>query len=107
MGPGFRVLDAGCGTGDNAIFLAEQLRGTGATVTGIDLSAHSLDIASARAKARGSTSTSGRRASKRRPAWGLGSSTTSSPRACCTTCRTRARVCGRCAGCSRRAAGSG
>ncbi len=53
VGPGFRVLDAGCGTGDNAIFLAEQLRGTGATVTGIDLSAHSLDIAGARAKARG------------------------------------------------------
>ncbi|MFN8507779.1 MAG: methyltransferase domain-containing protein [Dehalococcoidia bacterium] len=53
IGPGFHVLDAGCGTGDNAIFLAEQLRGTGATVTGVDLSEHSLAIAAARARARG------------------------------------------------------
>jgi len=53
IGRGFRVLDAGCGTGDNAIFLAEQLWGTGATVTGVDLSGQSLAIAAARARARG------------------------------------------------------
>src|SRR5438552_205007 len=41
----FRVLDAGCGTGDNTIFLAEQLRGTGAQVVALDFSSTSLEIA--------------------------------------------------------------
>jgi 2-polyprenyl-3-methyl-5-hydroxy-6-metoxy-1,4-benzoquinol methylase len=50
---GFRVLDAGCGTGDNAVFIAEQLRGTGAEVVGLDLSEASLSVAAARAEARG------------------------------------------------------
>ncbi len=49
----FRVLDAGCGTGDAAIFMAEQLRGSGARVTGVDLSEASLAVARARAEVRG------------------------------------------------------
>lgn len=49
----FRVLDAGCGTGDAAIFMAEQLRDTGARVTGVDLSQASLAVARARAEVRG------------------------------------------------------
>lgn len=51
-GPGFRALDAGCGTGDNTIFLAEQLRACGGTVVGVDISTASLAIAGARARAR-------------------------------------------------------
>ncbi|MSQ31551.1 MAG: class I SAM-dependent methyltransferase [Dehalococcoidia bacterium] len=49
----FRVLDAGCGTGDNTIFLAEQLRGTGAEVVALDFSSASLTIARRRAELRG------------------------------------------------------
>ncbi|MCC6311193.1 MAG: class I SAM-dependent methyltransferase [Trueperaceae bacterium] len=52
-GPGFRALDAGCGTGDNAIFLGEQLRGPGGNVVAVDISAASLEVARARAAARG------------------------------------------------------
>ncbi|MGE3075064.1 MAG: class I SAM-dependent methyltransferase [Dehalococcoidia bacterium] len=48
----FRALDAGCGTGDSAIFMAEQLRECGAQVVGIDLSEASLDIARQRAERR-------------------------------------------------------
>ncbi|MEO8541367.1 MAG: class I SAM-dependent methyltransferase, partial [bacterium] len=51
--PGFRALDAGCGTGDSAIFLAEQLRASGGTVVGFDLSEASLAIAKERAERRG------------------------------------------------------
>ncbi len=51
--PGFRALDAGCGTGDSAIFLAEQLRSAGGSVVGFDLSAASLAIAQERAERRG------------------------------------------------------
>lgn len=51
----FQVLDAGCGTGDNTVFLAEQLRGTGATITALDFSSASLDIARRRVAARGLT----------------------------------------------------
>jgi SAM-dependent methyltransferase len=49
-----RALVAGGGTGDGAIMLAQQLadRGTG-TVTYMDMSAASLDVAQGRAKARG------------------------------------------------------
>ncbi len=49
---GFRALVAGGGTGDAAIYLAEQLRGRG-QVTYIDLSAASRAIAEARAAVRG------------------------------------------------------
>jgi SAM-dependent methyltransferase len=53
MGPGFRVLDAGCGTGDNTVFAAHQLRDTGGEVVGLDLSDASLAITRARLQARG------------------------------------------------------
>jgi len=49
----FHVLDAGCGTGDATVFFAEQLRGTGARVTAIDLSAASLEITRQRLVKRG------------------------------------------------------
>ncbi len=49
----FRVLVAGGGTGDNVIFLAEQLRGTDARIVHLDLSAASLAIARERARIRG------------------------------------------------------
>ncbi len=52
FGDGFRVLVAGGGTGDHSIFLAEQLRDYDASVTYIDISGASLDIARERAKAR-------------------------------------------------------
>ena len=51
----FRVLDAGCGTGDNTVFLAEQLRGTGAQVVALDFSSTSLEIARRRVEVRGLT----------------------------------------------------
>ncbi|MFA7249304.1 MAG: class I SAM-dependent methyltransferase [Dehalococcoidia bacterium] len=50
---GFRVLDAGCGTGDNTVFLAEQLRGTGAEIVALDFSSASLEIAARRIERRG------------------------------------------------------
>jgi 2-polyprenyl-3-methyl-5-hydroxy-6-metoxy-1,4-benzoquinol methylase len=52
-GPGFRVLDAGCGTGDNTVFAAHQLRDSGAEVVGLDLSEASLSVTRARLQARG------------------------------------------------------
>ncbi|MSO69349.1 MAG: class I SAM-dependent methyltransferase [Alphaproteobacteria bacterium] len=50
----FRALVAGCGTGDGAIMLAQQLadRGGPAEIICLDLSTASLGIATARAKAR-------------------------------------------------------
>ena len=48
-----RVLDAGCGTGDSTICMAEQLRDTGARVTALDFSSASLDITRQRAGVRG------------------------------------------------------
>jgi tetratricopeptide (TPR) repeat protein/ubiquinone/menaquinone biosynthesis C-methylase UbiE len=51
----FRVLVAGCGTGDSVIWLAYQLRDTQAEIVAIDLSGASLEIAQARAKIRGLT----------------------------------------------------
>ncbi|GMQ87747.1 MAG: class I SAM-dependent methyltransferase [Gammaproteobacteria bacterium] len=53
FGNSFRVLVAGGGTGDSAIFLAEQLKGTNATVTYVDISTASMDIAKKRAEVRG------------------------------------------------------
>ena len=49
FGDGFRVLVAGGGTGDHTIFLAEQLREYDASVTYIDISRSSLEIAKERA----------------------------------------------------------
>jgi SAM-dependent methyltransferase len=46
-----RVLDAGCGTGDSAIYMAQQA--PGAHVVALDASLASLDIARRRARARG------------------------------------------------------
>lgn len=48
-----RVLDAGCGTGDNTVFLAEQLRGTGAEIVALDFSDAALAVNRARLAARG------------------------------------------------------
>lgn len=50
---GLRVLVAGCGTGDSAIWLAHQLRGTPSEIVALDLSAASLATAKARAEIRG------------------------------------------------------
>ena len=49
----FRALDAGCGTGDAAIFMALQLQESGGQVVAIDLSEASLAVVRARAAARG------------------------------------------------------
>lgn len=49
----FRVLAAGCGTGDSVIWLSHQLRGTPAEIVAIDLSEASLAVAAARAQRRG------------------------------------------------------
>ena len=51
----FRALDAGCGTGDNAVFLAMQLQSIGGEVVALDLSEASLGITRERAAARGLT----------------------------------------------------
>lgn len=45
FGRTFRILDAGCGTGDATVFMAEQLCDTGARITSLDLSGASLEIA--------------------------------------------------------------
>jgi tetratricopeptide (TPR) repeat protein/ubiquinone/menaquinone biosynthesis C-methylase UbiE len=50
---GLRVLVAGCGTGDSVMWLGEQLRDTPSEIVALDLSAASIDIASARAAVRG------------------------------------------------------
>jgi SAM-dependent methyltransferase len=49
VGPGERVLDVGCGTGNAALLAAMR----GAAVTGVDLSARLLDVAAGRAAAAG------------------------------------------------------
>ena len=53
FGPGFRVLDAGCGTGDAVIHIAEELRGTGAEIVALDFSEASITVARKRAEIRG------------------------------------------------------
>ena len=50
-GIGGVVLDAGCGTGENAIYLAK----TGLTVVGVDLALRAVQIARCKAVARGQT----------------------------------------------------
>ena len=52
FGDGYRVLVAGGGTGDHTIFLAEQLREYDASVTYVDISQSSLEIAKERARMR-------------------------------------------------------
>jgi SAM-dependent methyltransferase len=54
----FRILVAGGGTGDDLIFLAEQLRGRAAEIVYLDPSQPSQDIARARAEVRGLTNIS-------------------------------------------------
>jgi 2-polyprenyl-3-methyl-5-hydroxy-6-metoxy-1,4-benzoquinol methylase len=49
---GFRVLVAGGGTGDSTIYLAEQLKNTGAEIVHLDLSGASIAIAQQRAAIR-------------------------------------------------------
>ncbi|MBX7185003.1 MAG: class I SAM-dependent methyltransferase [Vicinamibacteria bacterium] len=51
--PGSRVLDIGCGTGEDAVWLAAQ----GCLVHGIDPSPKMIEAAKAKAAARGSTAT--------------------------------------------------
>jgi ubiquinone/menaquinone biosynthesis C-methylase UbiE len=52
LGPGMRVLDVGCGTGDVSL-LAAQLVGPEGSVLGVDRSAEALATARARAEAAG------------------------------------------------------
>lgn len=52
LGKGFRVLVAGGGTGDQTIYLAEQLRDHDAEVVYLDLSSASMEIAKRRAEYR-------------------------------------------------------
>lgn len=53
FGKGVRVLVAGAGTGDSAIWLAHQLRETPSEIVALDLSTASLAVAEARAGMRG------------------------------------------------------
>lgn len=50
LAPGQRILDAGCGTGDDAILLAQRL-GPASTVHGMDVSPDLIDTARQRAAA--------------------------------------------------------
>ena len=50
---GARILSAGCGTGDSAVFFAEQLEGSNGKLVLIDLSSASIAIAKARLEKRG------------------------------------------------------
>ena len=53
FGSDFHALVAGAGTGDSAIYLAEQLRSRGGRVTYLDISLASQDLARRRAEIRG------------------------------------------------------
>lgn len=53
LGPGMRVLDIACGTGEPAITIATALQSTGGTVVGADISPGPLRIAEQRARERG------------------------------------------------------
>lgn len=50
---GLRVLVAGCGTGDSALWLGHQLRDTPSEIVALDLSSASIEICAARAAVRG------------------------------------------------------
>jgi len=50
---GYRVLTAGGGTGDATLFIAEQLDGRNAEIIHLDVSEASINVAKARAEARG------------------------------------------------------
>ncbi|MFM9890855.1 MAG: methyltransferase domain-containing protein [Rickettsiales bacterium] len=50
---GTRFLNAGCGTGDSTVMLAEELLGADSDIVSIDLSTKSLEIAQARLTKRG------------------------------------------------------
>lgn len=52
IGPGMRVLDAGCGVGDVTL-LAASIVGPGGSVVGVDADAQALSVAEARAKSAG------------------------------------------------------
>jgi len=52
---GFRCLIAGGGTGDSAIYLAEQLKNNNAEIVYLDFSKPSMEVAKKRAEARGLT----------------------------------------------------
>ncbi|MBT3077418.1 MULTISPECIES: class I SAM-dependent methyltransferase [Streptomyces] len=51
LGPGMRVLDAGCGAGD-VTFIAAEAVGPGGSVTGVDAGPEALDLARARLRDR-------------------------------------------------------
>ncbi|MFD0426444.1 class I SAM-dependent methyltransferase [Streptomyces parvus] len=51
LGPGMRVLDAGCGAGD-VTFLAAEAVGPNGSVTGVDTASEALDLARARLRDR-------------------------------------------------------
>lgn len=53
FGPGTRILAAGAGTGDEVLYLAEQLRERGGELTYLDSSAAALDVCQRRAVVRG------------------------------------------------------
>lgn len=55
FGEGFRVLIAGGGTGDAAVYLGEQLKNTKAEIVYLDFSKPSMELAQKRAKNRGLT----------------------------------------------------
>lgn len=55
LGPGMRVLDIACGTGEPAITIGTALQSTGGTVVGADISPEPLKIAGQRARERGLT----------------------------------------------------
>jgi SAM-dependent methyltransferase len=57
VGPGMRVLDLGCGTGDVS-FLAARLVGPTGSVVGVDRSAEAVQVAERRARGAGLTNVS-------------------------------------------------
>jgi ubiquinone/menaquinone biosynthesis C-methylase UbiE len=54
VGPGMRVLDVACGSGEPSISIATLLKGTG-QVMGVDMASMPLDVARKRAQKRGLT----------------------------------------------------
>src|SRR5262245_31969150 len=50
LGPGMRVLDVGCGTGDVCLLLAARLVGSDGAVIGVDMSAEAVTVARERTR---------------------------------------------------------